>query len=88
MLFCSTFVSEPVSFSTQKASNFSATLPKVDTGQNGGPPLPSPPSYIARTTHALQSVAEEHWKRQMSLEHEKEKVMMNFFLKSLILSAD
>eukprot|EP00731_Ephydatia_muelleri_P024106 Em0016g377a len=64
--------SEPISCSTQKASNVSATLPKVDTGLNGGPPPLSPPSYIARTTHALQSVAEEHWRRQMSLEHQEQ----------------
>lgn len=67
--------SELISCPNQKTSDVSAVLPKVDTGLSEAR---SPPSsnYITRTTKVLQSVAEEHWRRQMNTEcAEEEKII-------------
>ena len=78
VIYCPTFeiASEPVSHNLQKTAMTSTTLPRVDTGLKGKRSGPSPPSYIARTNNALRSVAEEHLRRQLSLErYEQEKVI-------------
>ena len=64
--------SVPVLYHSETSPKISTTRPKVDTGLNGRRTGAPPTSYISRTTTALQSVAEEHWRRQMSLERDEQ----------------